>query len=305
MAYRLMHIPGQKETYAGVAKRLPNGRRIFTGFVKELPERLKEPLAKKKPTVYFVDSMSDLFHKDVSFNFQYKVFEVMLLTPQHTYQVLTKRPEIARKRIQDIWFHLKRNYPNIEFPLKNVWGGTSCEDQKTLNSRMPHHLETPWHLHFLSYEPAIGPIDLLKIDSQGLGYMDIFAEKEFAYLSSLFLPGNPNFKYQLSWVICGGESGTGKLIQPMKPAWARKVRDDCKKTGTAFFFKQWGNWSPTEDHKGNRIIGTRYGRFDGDTFLPGNWVVTAFPADTVYMTHVGKHRSGSLLDGVEHKEMPI
>eukprot|EP01037_Dinobryon_pediforme_P011467 gene11467-11560_t len=95
MAYRLMHIEKMKGDYHGLAKRLPNGKIVWTGEVTALEKRLIEPLQINRPTTFFVNSMSDLFHPAVPFEFINKVFVIMALTPNHTYQILTKQPKRA------------------------------------------------------------------------------------------------------------------------------------------------------------------------------------------------------------------
>ena len=117
-------------------------------------DELQTPYTWKKSKVVFVNSMSDLFHKDVPFDFITRVFQVMNDTPQHTYQVLTKRPEIVLK------FSKQLNW------TPNIWMGTSVEDSRVTN-RIDALRETDAQVKFLSLEPLIGPlknINLTKID---------------------------------------------------------------------------------------------------------------------------------------------
>ena len=111
-------------------------------------DKLEEPLTRKKPTMYFVNSMSDLFHDKVSDKFIDRVFAVMASSPQHTYQVLTKRP----RRMAS--FTAKRKVPS------NVWLGTSVEDQEWADRRVPLLLQVPAEVRFLSCEPLLGPVDI-------------------------------------------------------------------------------------------------------------------------------------------------
>jgi protein gp37 len=111
-------------------------------------DKLEEPLGRMKPTVYFVNSMSDLFHDKVSDKFIHHVFDVMTSTSQHTYQVLTKRP----RRMAS--FTAKREVPD------NVWLGTSVENQEWAERRVPLLLQVPASVRFLSCEPLLGSVDL-------------------------------------------------------------------------------------------------------------------------------------------------
>jgi len=178
------------------------------------PDRLVQPLHWKKPRRVFVNSMSDLFHEAVPFEFIDKVFAVMALTPHHTYQILTKRPE--RTLTGD---------GESCLPLPNVWLGVSVEDQKTADQRIPLLLQTPAAVRFVSYEPAIGAVDF----------------KPWLYTDSA---GNPMdhehrvWGVKLDWVIVGGESGHN--ARPFNIQWARDVIRQCQAAGVAVFVKQLG-----------------------------------------------------------------
>lgn len=152
------------------------------------------PLKWKKPRIVFVNSMSDLFHKDVPFAFIQSVFDTMNLASQHVFQVLTKRSE-----------RLRELAPILHWS-PNIWMGVSVENQGTV-SRVSHLRDVPAKIRFLSVEPLIGPIT--NIDLTGI-----------------------------HWVIAGGESGP--RARPMKPKWARDIRDLCIRQNVQFFFKQWG-----------------------------------------------------------------
>lgn len=146
--------PGCKHCYAErMAKRLQAmGVPQYTnGFKLTLhPEALQLPLRHRKPRTFFVNSMSDLFHKDVPLSFIRQIFEVMESAPQHTFQVLTKRPELAAQHA-----------PKLPWP-QNVWLGTSVE-----NAMYTHRIETlttvPAAVRFLSLEPLLGPIPNLPL----------------------------------------------------------------------------------------------------------------------------------------------
>lgn len=169
------------------------------------PQRLDQPLRWRRPRLVFVNSMSDLFHEGVRDEFIASVFDVMAEARHHTFQVLTKRPG----RMASLLRRWART--GALEPLANVWLGTSVENQKWADVRIPKLLETPAAVRFLSCEPLLAPINLTNWLRQGPG---------------------------LDWVIAGSESGLE--ARPMDPAWVSDLRDQCTAAGVAFFFKQWG-----------------------------------------------------------------
>ncbi len=245
------------------------------------PETLGIPLAWKKPRTVFVDSMSDLFHPDVPLHFLYDVFEVMRATPQHTYLILTKRPE----RVIDflIVYHHSSAW---EWP-NNVWMGTSVNDQASADLRIPKLLKVPAPIRFVSYEPATGEADL----SRWLGTYWRIPTNLHGDVPLQLRPRQ--LVYGIDWVICGGESGA--KATPMHPDWARRVRDDCKLADVPFFFKQFGNWEPVTYYKDHHPI------IDYNTG-PGQFLFT-LPHRPQNMVRVPK-KSGHRLDGEVHHEFP-
>lgn len=152
--------PGCKHCYAEtMATRLQamGARGYDNGFkLSVLPERLAEPLKRRKPTMYFVNSMSDLFHNGISFEFLDQVFDVIRRTPQHTYQILTKRATTMRKYFNQG----SRIVPD------NVWLGVSVENRKYGLPRIDDLRQINAGIRFLSVEPLledIGEIDLTDI----------------------------------------------------------------------------------------------------------------------------------------------
>jgi protein gp37 len=166
---------GQAKKYGGLTV-LHNKRRTFNGKISFDHEALVAPLSWRKPRMIFVNSMSDLFHPDVPFEFVDRVFAVMALCPQHTFQVLTKRPErmaeyitarsdsmlVYRKAMSILIQSCRKGVPgeSTRFPLPNVWLGTSCEDQSRYDERIEHLKACPAAVRFLSCEPLLGPINL-------------------------------------------------------------------------------------------------------------------------------------------------
>jgi len=201
------------------------GRKFVRGAIpiQLHPERLDWPLRKRAPLRIFVNSMSDLFHEDVPDEFIAEVFYVMEEADQHTFQVLTKRPE--RMQVFTQWFYKQRHEARAGWvvndgatPLPNVWLGVSVENQRWADERIPLLLRTPAARRFISAEPLLGPVDL----SRWFGCKDPSCD----------------CKPWLDWVIVGGESGPKH--RPMDLAWPRSLRDQCAAAGVAYFFKQRG-----------------------------------------------------------------
>lgn len=238
----------------------------WTGSVNLLDGRLTEPLSWKKPAKVFVNSMSDLFHKDVPHDFIVRTFAVMALTQQHTYQILTKRHARMRSVLKDIctcgnghpagvefrsamaWACSKANpdripglpddaehrvYFETPWPLPNVHLGVSVENQKWANIRIPALLDTPAAVRWISAEPLLGPVRL------SAAWVDMPADARPVDLADIVGIGLPN---RLDWVVVGGESGPG--ARAMHPDWARSLRDQCVAADVPFLFKQWGDWGP-------------------------------------------------------------
>jgi protein gp37 len=139
------------ERFRGVAR-----HPFETGFDLTLrPERLNQPLAWKRPRMVFVNSMSDLFHKNVPEEFIGQVFDTMEQAHWHTFQVLTKRSSLMRDFV-------KRRYGDFRGP-RHLWLGVSIEDAARV-SRLRHLQAAPAGLRFLSIEPLIGPVGSLDLD---------------------------------------------------------------------------------------------------------------------------------------------
>lgn len=209
----------------------------WTGKVDLIASKLEEPLHWRKPVRVFVNSMSDLFHEALDDEAISAVFAVMSQSPQHTFQILTKRPArmlswFSRWNVRDgveesgmtrfDWCH--SNTEN-RWPLPNVWLGVSVENHETANERIPLLLQTPATVRFVSYEPALGPVDFTK------------------WICGCGVDGGPfegmcNGQHRLHWIIVGGESGAD--ARPFDIAWARNTVAQCKAGGVACFVKQLG-----------------------------------------------------------------
>ncbi len=201
--------PGCKHCYAErMAERLQAmGQENYrNGFELTLqPHMLELPLRWKKPQTIFVNSMSDLFHKDVPLEYIQRVFEVMRRADWHCFQVLTKRAD-----------RLAQLAPELQW-APNIWMGVSVESDE-YRFRIDELRSTGAKIKFLSLEPLLGPLEDLDLSG-------------------------------IDWVIVGGESGPG--ARPMDPAWARDLRDQCRRAKVPFFFKQWGG---TNKKQAGRVL---------------------------------------------------
>jgi protein gp37 len=242
-------------------------------------DRLGWPLKWREGKRIFVTSMGDLFHDEVPEAFILRVFGIMAATPRHTYQVLTKRPqrmaellskwtalEVSDAGRSTLAFlkHREAEYEAARrcvWPLPNVWCGTTVEDQKNADERIPHLLRVPAAVRFLSVEPMLGPVDLTRVVYDGVCAIDA--------LRGLHGWPSPHTTCErVGWVIVGGESG--RHARPMAMEWARELRDQCAAAGVAFFFKQDSARLPGQrpylvEEDGRRLA---YHQFPGERAAP-------------------------------------
>ena len=221
--------PGCAHCYAeALTLRFKHGPAFLPGIAKiELhPDRLDQPLHWRRPRRIFVNSMSDLFHEDVPEDFIMFVFAVMASASQHTFQVLTKRPDRMRDFLLDLrkgrdilWRNpllaAEIDDANRPFPPSNIWVGVSVENQYWADRRIPVLLETLAAVRFLSVEPLLKSVDLRNWLPGGEGWTD-----------------RPN----IQWVIVGGETGPRHRIMPLEAI--QSVRDQAVAAGIPLFVKQ-------------------------------------------------------------------
>jgi protein gp37 len=281
-ATRLRNTPQYKDLAAlsGKYDGDVNGVRVssrWAGQLRFLPERLEEPLHWRQPRKIFVCDMGDLFHESVPAELIAQVFMVMRDCPQHTFQVLTKRPQ----RMLDIIGH---DSPYSKNPLRNVWVGVSVENQHFADERIPLLLATPAAVRWISAEPLLGPVNLR--DIQGKDYL------HEAKLAGATIPR------ALDWIVCGGESGPN--ARPMHPDWARSLRDQCLAAGVPFFFKQWGEWADPRQS----VCAFHSGGIH-DYVADGREHSEGCPNAKSFMVKSGKKAAGRLLDGREWNEFPV
>lgn len=243
---------GKGAAFNGFAIMTKSGPR-WTGRVELIDHKLAEPLRWRKPRRVFVNSMSDLFHENLPDADILSVFQVMGKCPAHTFQILTKRPGrmldfLTNRRWRNLGHspamcgdhhaaiipgeHLESDIAS----LPNVWLGVSVEDQKTADERIPLLLQTPAAKRFVSYEPALGPVNLRRVEHEPEG------SGGTVYINSLtgdFLSiGGGGAIAALDWIIVGGESGHN--ARPFDIQWARNTIQQCKKASVACFVKQLG-----------------------------------------------------------------
>lgn len=307
-------------TRAGLARINAAGEAKFTGEVRLNEAALVQPLAWKRPRRIFWNAHGDTFHEAVPDEWIDRMFAVMALTPHHTHQVLTKRPDRTREYMAHLqspiyWRDLAiaarkgkaalvgdmaflREHPLG--PLPNVWLGTSASDQASADARIPDLLATPAAVRFLSVEPMLGEFDIA-------GYLMIRPGGPALTDGNETLVSAGPATPRLDWVICGGESGPH--ARPMHPDWARSLRDQCVAAGVPFLFKQWGEWELSLDRDRDdpdwrcdyannyvdrgksRWLNLAGGRgFHGDRFC--------------VMRRVGKRAAGRLLDGRTWDQFP-
>ncbi len=226
----------------------------WTGEVRLLPWKLDEPLRRKKPTKWFVNSLADIFHEKLvgcaqGRSFIAAMYGVMAACPQHTFQILTKRdprpwfewldgvtlghPRLLFQYLDDLaWESPEIVIPQLQgcadrrvsWPLPNVHLGVSVEDQAAADQRIPWLLDTPAAVRFLSIEPMLGPVDLGAWESgSDQGPVSV---------------GEGPTPAPLDLVIVGGESGS--KARACEVAWIRSIVEQCKSAERACFVKQLG-----------------------------------------------------------------
>lgn len=329
---------GPGAPYEGVVQIGADGKGTghWNGQIRFVEKRLLDPLRWKTPQRIFVNSMSDLFHENVTDEMRDRIFAVMALCPQHTFQALTKRPERMRgylnldsririeiqvARLIELRWHKFPQMPegyawqpcNIvegesQWPLPNVWLGVSVEDQKTADERIPLLLQIPAAVRFLSAEPLLGSLDI----SRYCWPMCRWWLSKYGSLAAAKASGEAGAwglrkqalvwagSHFLDWVICGGESGPG--ARPMHPEWVRSLRDQCAAAGVPFFFKQWGEWRGFSGQWRVEGEGRRSFRFpEGWEFAPRT---ETHAWDDAVSVRIGKKEAGNELDGEVIQQFP-
>ena len=350
-AARMAHRLGKNPATPQFADLTVDGK--WTGETRFVQGALNLPITWRKPKRIFVCSMGDLFHESVPFAWVDQVFAVMALARQHTFLVLTKRTERMRayfdekraSRAGEAAYHMvvdalhgdKRTAlgaglmlqddGSLElWPLPNVWLGVTAENQEQAVARIPILLETPVAKRFVSVEPMLGPVDLRCLHVPD-ALLDPFGDRWCTTWDALdgtrgVSPFGKNDPFtgpkgsHLDWVICGGE--TGPSARPANPEWVRSLRDQCFKTSDVpFFFKQWGEWAPSDNFPSDtpfkhwkeflsgvdepQRLALRGWDYDANAKKFGEKV--AYGPFTL-VVKAGRHRAGRLLDKEEWAYFP-
>lgn len=283
-ATRLKHT----KRYKGLAVITDHGRPQWTGEARLIPEAMAEPISTLKHHRIFWTAMGDPFYEGFSDDEVLAQYGAMILAPHHTFQALTKRSERASKllrrvgdgtdnpirrcidallrvlpsftfptakqtrKIEDAVRALGHDVDNraLSWPPKNIWLGASIERQAEAEERLPHLLDTPAHLRFVSLEPHLEEVDLRPWLARSIPVTNPHDDSpDGARLNGMERIGDCWERYaSISWVIDGGESGP--KARPFNLAWARKIALQCEISHTAFFFKQLGS-NPVQPIPGN------------------------------------------------------
>lgn len=227
--------PECKFCYAETLSENKRGTPAFpVGFELQLrPHKLREPSKLKEPSLVFVNSMSDMFLAEIPDAFRDDCFGAMEAAPQHRYQVLTKRPQIAAR------YFATRRVPDC------VWIGTSLGLQRYGGERLDALREVPARVRFISAEPLLE--DLGELDLRGIHWLISGGE------SGLHLSQEKWLKLR-ALVRRGGKNEPRWVPREDRIDWVRSLRDQCTAAGVAFWHKQWGGPRP---ESGGRVLDGR------------------------------------------------
>lgn len=271
-AYRMEHNPSVGDKYKGLTT-VVNGRPVWNGVVRLHESALDQPLRWREPRLIFVNSMSDVFHESLGWDAIDRIFAIVVLSPRHIFQFLTKRsgrmldymnhpqtPARVSKAVQQQMGKVAPECFAIQWPPANAHMGVSAERQQEADERIPDLIETKAAVRWVSAEPLLGPIDFGAFEG-------------------------------IDGIVVGGESLRGKIemARPMNPVWARDIRDQCAERKIAFFFKQWGEWGYDP-----RVAKKEMRGDDQPHAIDERWSLIC----------VGKKLAGDYLDGVQHHEWP-
>ncbi|KKN73446.1 hypothetical protein LCGC14_0400210 [marine sediment metagenome] len=286
-------------------KSQPTTNGHFNGKIITREDRLYEILERKKPTRWTI--WNDLFHEKVEFEFINRVFAIMEACPQHTFLILTKRPQVMAEYFNGLGrrFELS-NCPNIHLNI------TICNQQEA-DEKIPILLQIDAAKRGVSIEPMLGEIDLEYIKDFGHPNRFVKYERIYSLSGEISAFGHRMTTNKLDWVVLGGESGP--KARPMHPDWIRSVRDQCKAAGVPFWFKQWGAWEIANKENAARngyvVTKSRQGflvPYNSKKFVNLNIDGSDYQdnpqPNSVAMAKVGKKKAGRLLDGKIYEERP-
>ena len=236
---------------------------VWNGQVRFNDYWLDQPLKWSKPRLIFVCAHSDLFHDMVETRWVDLIMAVIVRSPMHVFQILTKRTAGMRAYFQSLTYRGKEVAEAIEAQWpdqfdaasaaalareicrgvpRNVMLGASVEDQRAADERLWDLLSVPASFHWVSYEPALGPVDWRRVASglephRQMGFTFDPLTGNVSRSDGSHVAQGPG---HLDLIVAGGESGPSARV--CHPEWFRRTRDDCADAGVRFHFKQWGNW---------------------------------------------------------------
>lgn len=232
----------------------------------------------------FCASMADVFDNEVPVQWRADLLQLIDLTPNLDWLLLTKRIGNVVPMLKDIRRAAGGTFAYDLWPRPNIWLGITVVNQAEADRDIPKLLGVPVNRTFLSFEPLLGRVWLDPL---------LIAPIEGT---------SQHGQRFIDWIIVGGESGPTARV--MHPAWVRQIRDQCAQHGTPFFFKQWGEWAPRGPESMGyplvdnvlRIRLTTTGKSGSDLASDGG--------EHVWMQRVGTVRAGSLLDAVSYQQVP-
>ena len=215
-----------------------------------------------------------MFDNEVPAEWREDLFDLIRITPNLDWLLLTKRPQNIGRMVQ---LHGAIAGNGLRYLPENVWLGTTVCNQEEADRNIPKLLSVPTAaVRFLSIEPMLGAVDLSMIPIRGSGHHEFDPiVTANALRRAKAYPPLP----KIDWVICGGESGP--KARPMNLDWVRSLRDQCSAAGVPFFFKQWGVFAPIGNTSANGVM-----------------------RDFIGMAPIGIKEAGRLLDSCEHNEFP-
>jgi protein gp37 len=261
--------------------------------------------APRRPRV-FCASLADWLDDEVPPQWLSDLLHLIRITPHLDWLLLTKRPQNFQSRLFQAWHDvnpadsytydwIKSWERGTPYETDHIWIGTTVEDQKRADERIPYLLDIPARIHFLSCEPLLGFTDIQQVGDDDL---TIYWPLVGKAISDGMNEPHSLKNGRIDWVICGGESGPG--ARPMHPDWPRALRDMCQQAGVPFLFKQWGEFAPCDPPVVTNI--------DGKLQATRSWRASdryvECPKTGQWVKRVGKKSAGRQLDGRDWNEFP-
>lgn len=284
-------------------------------------DRLPLPLRTRKPTAWAI--WSDLFHPSVRPESLAEALDIMaswrckcgrrhcrhttenLVDPGHVYLALTKRPERIRQAIDDALDFAGNYFPgdcaiNVHTevtgrPLPNLWIGATVCNQEEADQKIPYLLAAPAAVRFVSYEPALGPIDFERALCSCPWPEDAARTRHLLDCPADSRRPESARRWPIDWIVAGGETGRG--ARPANVDWFRSVRDQAAAAGIPFLFKAWGEW--VDQDGGHKPGATNWPGYD-----PGSFAVHRWGIGKGRSYRVGRKKAGRKLDGQTHNGIP-